>query len=149
MTRFLLCSVNAYRAILLLYPEDLRRDFGPEMLDAFEQDLSAGCAAGNITGALRVWRITLLETIRIGLPAWLRIPAVAVPLLSAAAAVVSQSPLLIVTIRRQTSADLRPGDATAFDALLALAIGAAITALTSFIAVHPWKRASHISLGLH
>lgn len=126
--RFLRWSLRAYQRLLILYPEDLRRDFGPDMLEAFANDLAVG-------RAVRVWRIALRELIHIGLPGWLRIPAVAVPLLSAAAVVFSQLPLLIVTVARR-------------DALVAITIEAALAALTSFVAVHRWKRASLISLDI-
>jgi hypothetical protein len=148
MTRFFRWSLRAYRSLLVLYPDDLRRDFGPEMLDAFAQDLSVECAARSIRGAIRIWRITLRELIHIALPAWLQIPAVVVPALSAATVLVSQSPLLIMTIRREAHLSVHSGDATPLAALLALAIGASIAALTSFVAVHRWKRASLISLGI-
>jgi hypothetical protein len=146
MTRFLRWSLRAYRGLLILYPDDLRRDFGPEMLEAFGHDLAVECAGRSIRGVLRVWRITLRELIHIALPAWLQTPAVAVAALSTAAAIISQSPLLIVTIQREAA--IRPGDATPLDALFAVAIAASITALTSFVAVYPWKRASLMSLGI-
>ncbi len=105
--RFLRWSLRAYRSLLILYPDDLRRDFGPDMLEAFEHDL---CAAGSIKGAIRVWRITLRESIRIGLPAWLQIPAVAVPAISAAMVFVTQSPLLIMTVvGKEDAPPLCPG----------------------------------------
>jgi hypothetical protein len=148
MTRFLRWSLKAYRRLLMLYPEDLRRDFGAEILEAFEGDLSAACTANSIRGTIRVWRIALHETIRIGLPAWMENPALAVPAISAALAIMTQSPLLILTIRRATQLNLRPGDATPIDTLFALALGAALTALTTFVAVRRWKRASLISLGI-
>jgi len=87
----------------------------------------------------RVWRITLREAIQIGLPAWLQIPAVAVPALAAAVDIVSQSPLLIMGIRNH---------AFLVDTLFAIAIEAAVTALTSFAAVYRWKRHRLISLDL-
>ena len=148
MTHLFRWSLRAYRNLLILYPDDLRGDFGPEMLEAFAQDLLVACTARSIKGAIRVWRITLHELIRIAFPAWLRNPAVAVPVLSAATALVSQSPLLIMTIRRAAQMSLRPGDATPLDALFALALGAIITALTAFVAVYRWKQASLISLGI-
>jgi len=146
--RLLRWSLRAYRILLMLYPDDLRREFGPEMLEAFAHDLADECAARGIKGAIRVWRITLHEVIRIGLPAWLEIPAVVVPALSAVAVLASQSPLLIVAVRRGAQMSLRLGDVTAGDALIALAVDAAIAALTSFVAVYRWKRASLISLDL-
>ena len=136
MTRFFRWSLMAYRRLLMLYPEDLRRDFGAEMLEAFEDDLSVACAAHNIRGSIRVWRMALRETIQIGFPAWLQNPAVVVPAIATAIALVTQSPLLILTIRKATQLNLRPGDATPLDTLFALTLGAALTALTSFVAVH-------------
>jgi hypothetical protein len=141
MTRFLRWSLRAYRSLLIVYPGDLRRDFGPEMLDAFAQDLSVECAAHSIKGVIRVWRITLRELIQIALPACLQTPAVAVPAIATAMTIVTQSPLLIMTLVRRE-------DATPLYALCALTIGAAITAVTSFIAVYRWKRARLISLGI-
>src|SRR5580700_7565128 len=85
--RILDWSLRAYRRLLVLYPANLRRDFGAEMLEAFEHDLSSECAMHGIKGAIRVWRITLRETLRIGLPAWLDIPAVAVPVISSTIAI--------------------------------------------------------------
>jgi len=73
---------------------------GPEMVEAFMQDLSVECATRSVKGAIRVWRITLRELIQIGFPAWLEIPAVTVPAISSAMAIVWQSPLLIMLIRR-------------------------------------------------
>jgi hypothetical protein len=146
--RFFSWNLRAYRGLLTLYPDGLRRDFGAEMLEAFAYDLSAACVARGMKGAIHVWRITLRETIRIGLPVWLQTPAVAVPVLSAAGALVSQSPLLIVAIRRETQLGFHPGDTTPVDALVALAIGAVITALTSFVAVYRWKRAHLICLDI-
>jgi len=142
MTRFLGWSVRAYRNLLIFYPEELRRDFGDEMLEAFERDLSVECAVHSIKGAIRVWRITLCEAIRIGLPAWLQVPAVAVPALAAAVDIVSQAPLLLMAIRQES----QPG--LLVDALFAIAVEAAVTALTSFVAVYRWKRHRLISLDL-
>ncbi|HEY3824723.1 MAG TPA: hypothetical protein VGL82_09195 [Bryobacteraceae bacterium] len=148
MTGFHRWSLRAYRSLLFVYPDDLRRDFGPEMLEAFTYDLSSEYAAHGIRGAIRVWRVTLREVIRIGLPALLRTPAVVVSALSAAVCFIFQSPLLIMTIRREAQRNLLPGDATSLDAMFALAIGAAITALTSFVVVHRWKRTNLLSLDI-
>ena len=147
MTLYRCWSLRAYRRLLTLYPEDLRRDFGPEMLEAFDNDLLFERSAYGLSGAVRIWRIALWEMIRIVIPAWLQIPAVAVPLLSCVAVVVSQSPLLIVAMRQASQAGLSPQTAL-FQAILAIAIDAAVAALTSFVAVRRWRRASLVSLGL-
>ncbi len=39
MSGLLRLSARAYGGILLLYPADLRRDFGPEMRELFGEDL--------------------------------------------------------------------------------------------------------------
>ena len=148
MSPFQSWSLRAYRGLLILYPDGLRREFGSEMLEAFAHDLSDECAARGIKGAIRVWRIALRETIRIGFPLWLEIPSVIVPVLSAAAALASQLPLLIVAIRRSTPMSLRLGDIATRDTLIALSIDAAVTTLTSFVAVYRWKRANLITLNI-
>jgi hypothetical protein len=131
--QFLRWSLRAYRRLLILYPDDLRRDFGPDMLEAFADSLV-------VDRAVRAWRIALCEVIRIGLPGWLRNPAVAVPTLSATGTILVQSPLLMVSFR--------PGGTTPLEALVAVAIGATVAALTSFVAVHRWKQANLVSLDI-
>ena len=147
MSPFLRWSLRVYSSLLILYPDDLRRDFGPEMLEAFMQDLSVECAARSVNGAIRVWRITLRELIQIGFPAWMQIPAVTVPAISSAMAIVWQLPLLIMTIRR-AHLSLHYSNAASRYALAEIAICAALTALTSFVAVCRWKRASLIFLDI-
>jgi hypothetical protein len=146
MTRFLHWSLWAYGRLLILYPEDLRRDFGPEMLEAFAHDLSFESSLRGLRGVVRVWRIALREVIAIGLPALWQVPAFAVPALSAATAFVLQSPIVILTIRRDAQSGLRPADAAPFEALISLAISAAGTALISFVAVYRRKRSALISI---
>jgi hypothetical protein len=148
MNRFLRWSLWAYGHLLILYPEDLRRDFGAEMLEAFAHDLTFESSARGVKGVLRVWFIALREMISIALPGLMKVPAFAVPALSAAIGIVLQSPLLVMTIRRNAESHLRPGDATPLDVVFALTIAAAITALTSFVAVYRRKRAALISIAI-
>jgi len=92
VTQLFRWSLRAYRSLLILYPDDLRRDFGPEMLEAFAQDLSVEWHfAQHQRSHSRLAHQLARIDFKIGLPAWLRIPAVAVPIFSAAAAIVSQS----------------------------------------------------------
>lgn len=69
--------LKTYRAALYLYPQDLRREFGNDMAEAFEEDL-------RHSGPIQVWSVAVRELLRIGLPGLMRNPAVAVPVLSAA-----------------------------------------------------------------
>ena len=132
MTPSLHRSLRAYERLLILYPADLQRDFGADMMEAFGEDLAA---AHGIGGALRVWRSALREVMQIAVPAWCEIPAVMVPVLSAAIVAASQSPLIVLAARRQ----LLPN-------LIAVGIGSAIAAVTSFIAIYRWKRTGLITL---
>ncbi len=141
MTATLHWGLRAYERLLILYPEDLRRDFGADMMEAFDEDLAA---ARGIGGAFRVWRSTLREVLQIAVPAWLEIPTVAVPLLSAAFVAASQSPLIVLTAHTQS---LAPYPVLA-DAVMAVATESAVSAIVSFIAIYRWKRAGLITLRL-
>lgn len=149
MSRFVRWSVKAYGGILLLYPDDLRHNHGAEMLEAFSYDVAAACAVRSIRSVTRVWRIAMREVIHIAVPAWLQIPAVIVPALSVAVLIASQLPILMVTIRREAPMRFHSGDATAIDALLSIALEAAVMALTAFLVARRWKGSGPISLGLH
>jgi hypothetical protein len=139
MNQLLRLSLALYRRLLISYPADLRRDFGSDMLEAFADDL---WTARGIGGVLRVWRTTLREVIAIAIPAWLEIPTVAVPLLSAAIVAASQSPLVVMAAHRQ----ILTGNPILADAMIAVGIESAIAAMTSFVAIYRWKRAGLITL---
>jgi hypothetical protein len=74
--------LKTYRAALYLYSEDLRREFGNDMAEAFEEDL---CHSGPV----HVWCIAVREIFRIGLPGLMENPQVAVPILSGALSMAS------------------------------------------------------------
>ena len=138
-------SLQAYERLLILYPRDLRRDFAADMIEAFGEDLAA---ARSIGGVLRVWRSALREVMQIAVPAWFEIPEVLVPLFSAAIAAASQSPLVVLAVRRQLLLNLPAGDPILADNLIGVGIASAISALTSFLAIYRWKRAGLITLRL-
>lgn len=75
-------SGRIYGRLLLLYPADLRRDFGAEMAFVFGEDLAAARREAGAAGVLRVWRNALREVLRIALPPLLARPIVAVPAVS-------------------------------------------------------------------
>jgi hypothetical protein len=89
MTGFLPLSSRIYSGILLLYPEDLRRDFGADMASVFAEDLAEAWTTRGFRGAGRVWFGTLGEVIRIALPRQLEKPAIAVPVASFAFCAIS------------------------------------------------------------
>lgn len=131
-------SLAVYRTILRLYPADLRRAFASEMLDMFRYDLAA---ARGINGALHLWCVTLSETFDIVLPEWWDTPEIVVPSLSAAVAMLANSPAMIFAIRGQAFT-------TPLDAICVLTIAASVTAVTSFIAINRWTREALIYLRL-
>jgi hypothetical protein len=68
-------SARIYGWLVAFYPEDLRRDFGEEMVLVFAEELrDAGLA-----GAVRVWRRALVEFVRLALPNCVANPALRVP----------------------------------------------------------------------
>jgi hypothetical protein len=73
-----------YEKLLLLYPEDLRREFGAEMALAFADDV-------EIMGAPRMWWCALGELLTVALPGQKSHPSVVVPALSFALAAFTQS----------------------------------------------------------
>lgn len=145
MTPSLPWGLRAYARLLTLYPEDLRREFGTDMMEAFAEDLGA---ARGVTDALRIWRSALRELMYIAVPAWFETPAVMVPLLSAAVFATSESPLVILAVHRQLQTSALAGGPMLSDVLGGIAIGAAVAALTSFVAVHRWTKESLITLQL-
>jgi hypothetical protein len=72
-------SIRAYAAMLFLYPAELRRDFGGEILDVFREDLNHANSFRGIAGMLSVWACAFREFVRIALPAWAENRRVAVP----------------------------------------------------------------------
>jgi hypothetical protein len=68
-------SARIYGWLVAFYPEDLRRDFGEEMVLVFAEELRDAGLAGTV----RVWRRALVEFFRLAPPGWAANPAVRVP----------------------------------------------------------------------
>jgi hypothetical protein len=79
MSALLNFSLRAYSAMLFLYPAELRRDFGAEILDVFQEDLNHATSYRGVAGMFSVWACALREFTRIALPAWAENRRVAVP----------------------------------------------------------------------
>ena len=88
--RFEIMSTDIYAWLLTFYPEDLRREYGQEMVLVFADDLRSRSAG-------RVWWNALSEFLRIALPHTLSQPALRVPLLSAAFSILSLSTELVMS----------------------------------------------------
>jgi hypothetical protein len=72
-------SSRIYRRLIVLYPEDLRRDYGADMAFVFAEDLEAARREAGMRGVVRVWRCALCEFVRLALPDHASSPAVSVP----------------------------------------------------------------------
>jgi hypothetical protein len=77
-------SSRIYSRMLAFYPDDLRRNFAADMASVFAEDLAAARRESGIRGALRVWRWTAFEFLRLALPSWIATPAVRVRAISIA-----------------------------------------------------------------
>jgi hypothetical protein len=98
-------STRLYARLLVLYPEDLRRDYGSEMALAFADDLDTARRDAGLRGVIRVWRCALCEFLKFALPGRLSSPAVRVPFIALAFSVFSLSVELV--LHYSTQAPLR------------------------------------------
>jgi hypothetical protein len=82
MNKILVRSMWLYGRLLLLYPEELRREFGDEMALAFADDLQAAWGDARVAGVLQIWWYALRELLTVALPGQKSNPCVLVPALS-------------------------------------------------------------------
>jgi hypothetical protein len=61
MNTILRLSLELYRGLIHLYPANLQRRFGPEMVDVFEQQLLAASDQRGAAGIGRVWCSVIVE----------------------------------------------------------------------------------------
>jgi len=60
-------SRRTYGCLLWLYPDDLRKRFGQEMLDVFAELVAETRAQRDWRGAATIWWIALTESVTVGL----------------------------------------------------------------------------------
>lgn len=111
-----------YRRLLGLYPDDLRAEFGDEIVGLFLDELAV--ARGSL-GIWRVWQIALRESLPLVVRGLMDRPTFAVPMLAAAFLYLTESPLIFRSFWQQ-------GNLGLIDALVAVSGGAAIVAVTSW-----------------
>jgi len=116
-------SAWLYGKLLLLYPSDLRREFGSEMTLAFADDIAA-------MGALRVWWCALRELLMVALPAQLSNRCVLVPALAFAFAAVTTSLELWLAFHRVAHLD---GARLADSIRLVVLLPSVLNALTALV----------------
>jgi hypothetical protein len=144
MTTTLPLSSRIYARLVRLYPEDLRRDYGAEMVLVFGEDLSAARRQTGWRGVLRTWRCAVAEFIRFALLCRLSSPAFRVPAIATA--------ILGGSMIAQVSALWRhaPNVSAFFHAVgVALLLPILATPIVSLLAV--WVCHGHrtISIALH
>ncbi len=61
-------SHKAYESSLILYPQDLRSDFGNEMIDVFDEQAAEAYSRTGFSGLLRVWFRATREIITVAFP---------------------------------------------------------------------------------
>ena len=74
-------SRKVYATSLVLYPNELRREFGAEMVEFFDEQVSEAYSRSGFPGLLRVWFSATREFVTIALPGRLAermVPIVAV-----------------------------------------------------------------------
>ena len=61
-------SRKVYATSLVLYPNELRREFGTEMVEVFDEQVSEAYSRSGFPGLLRVWFSATREVVTIALP---------------------------------------------------------------------------------
>ena len=61
-------SRKVYTTSLVLYPNELRREFGAEMVEVFDEQVSDAYSRSGFAGLLRVWLGAMRESVTIALP---------------------------------------------------------------------------------
>ena len=116
--------------LLLLYPSDLRREFGCEMTLAFADDMAA-------LGVFHVWWCALRELLVVALPAQMSNRCVLVPALSFALAAVTMSLELWLAFHRVAHVDVaRLADSIRFAVLLPSVLNAMVALVVTRVLAH-------------
>lgn len=138
MNDLLLRSVRVYQKLLLLYPEDLRRDFGNEMVLAFAEDLQQAWGDARWAGAIQIWWYATRELLTIALPGQRSNPYVLSPAVAFAVAAIAESTLLWLTTHPSSHFAARPVTGSDLLAVFSVSFLNAITAfvVTCFYARH-------------
>ena len=143
MTNALPLSSRIYRRLLVLYPEDLRRDFGADMAFVFAEDLEGARREAGMRGVIRVWWCALSEFVRFAPPGHASSPAVSVPAIWFALSAVFMSGEVAMALRHS------PHTPTFFHALSAALLLPSLTApLMSLAIMWGCRDSAIISLGL-
>ncbi len=138
-------SIWLYEKLLLLYPENLRRDFGSEMALAFAEDLRSAWGDARIAGVLQIWWYALRELVTVALPAQRSNPCVLVPALAFAFVAAGQSAELCLALHQVTRVEA----SLLFDAIrLVVLLPSLLTACVAFVVTRVYAGSSIAALRL-
>jgi hypothetical protein len=126
-----------YQKLLLLYPQDLRRDFGAEMTLAFAEDIK------NM-GSLRVWWCAIRELLTVALPGQRSNRSVVVPALSFALCAVVQTGEIWIGSHRAQRVEYPPLP----EAICMVIFSGLLNAFVAFVVTRFYARCSFITLQL-
>ncbi|HVO63262.1 MAG TPA: hypothetical protein VMT53_20210 [Terriglobales bacterium] len=76
-------SHKVYERCLILYPKDLRGDFGSEMIEVYDEQIADAYSRRGFAGLLRVWFSASRELVTVALPG--RFAERAIPIIAVAA----------------------------------------------------------------
>jgi hypothetical protein len=128
-------SMKVYGSILLLYPPDLQRDFGTDMIELFGEDLDDAWRRRRFAGVFRVWWCAVCEFWRIAWPAQRKSPAFLVPAIAAAFNALSLSATFAGELSHHT---VIPSGMLG-DGLAEIVCACTVTALTTSVVVRTGK----------
>jgi hypothetical protein len=145
MTGILARSIWLYEKLLLLYPADLRREFGSEMALIFAEDLKSAWGDARIAGVLQIWWYAVRELVTVALPAQRSNPCILVPALAFALVATGQSAELCLVLHQFTRMDA----SVLFDAIrLVVLLPSLLTACVSFVVTRVYAGSSIAALQL-
>jgi hypothetical protein len=93
--RIIRASRVAYSGLLIVYPRDLRRRFGSEMAEVFEELMREAMARSGPRGMAIIWRSALWELLSVAAPSWLASNAI----IAGALSFLASSALFLVFFR--------------------------------------------------
>jgi hypothetical protein len=126
-----------YQKLLLLYPQDLRREFGAEMTLAFAEDIK------NM-GSLRVWWCAMRELLTVALPCQRSNRSVVVPALSFALCALIQTAEIWIGSHQLHRVEYPPLP----EAILVVIFPALLNGFVAFVVTRFYAHCSFIMLSL-
>jgi hypothetical protein len=136
-------NARIYSILLSLYPAELRKDFGAEMVQVFLEDLEDSARTRGFFGAARVWRRSLKELLAIALPAFATQREIAVALMMYVLQEIYLGGIMVMAARHTSDVPKSIGPGIIFVMLYGL-----IPAFTAFVALHIGNRSVPVPLNL-